>query len=73
MHASVALVYPKALRNHQGQALRTALAKAHFEYALYAAEKEGSQSRFPEAGWISGDIADLSLSTPPFEHARVAR
>ena len=61
VHASVALVYPKDMRNYQGQSLRTALIKAQFEYALYAAEKEGSKSRFPEAGWISGDIADLSL------------
>ena len=61
VHASVALVYAKGLRNHQGQALRTALAKARFEYAPYAVEEEGSQSRFPEAGWMSGDIADLSL------------
>ena len=61
VHASVALVYPQALRNHQGQALRKALGEASFEYALYAAEKGGSESRFPESGWISGDIADLSL------------
>ena len=61
VHASVALVYPKALQNHQSQALRTALGEAQFEYALYAAAQGGSESRFPETGWISGDIADLSL------------
>ena len=61
VHASVALVYPKALRNHQGQALREALSEAQFEYALYAAAQGGSESRFPETGWISGGITDLSL------------
>ena len=61
VHASVALVYPKTLRNHHGRALRKALGEAQFEYALYAAEKGGSASRFPDSGWISGDIADLSL------------
>ena len=61
VHASVALVYPQALRNFQGRALRMALGEAQFEYALYAAEKDGSASRFPDAGWISGDIAELSL------------
>ena len=61
VHASVALVYPQAIRNHQGQALRSALGHAQFEYALYAAAQGGSESRFPETGWISGDIADLSL------------
>lgn len=61
VHASVALVYPKSLRNYQGRALRTALREARFDYALYAAEEDRSASRFPDSGWISGDIAELSL------------
>ena len=61
MHAAVALVYAQALREHSGQELRRALREAQFEYALYAAEGEGSASRFPESGWMCGDIADLAV------------
>ena len=61
VHASVALVYPTSMRSYQGQALRSALATAQFEYALYSVDLDGSHIRFPESGWISGGLAELAL------------
>ena len=61
IHAVVALVYPAELRRYQGVALRSALRDAQFEYALLRQEADGSSSRFPEAGWISGGISDLAV------------
>ena len=61
VHAAVALVYPMSLREYQGKALREALAAAQLEYALFVAESETAHSRFPATGWISGDVAELSL------------
>ena len=61
VHAAVALVYPMSLRKFQGKALREALDTAQFEYALFVAESETAHSRFPATGWISGDVAELSL------------
>ena len=61
VHASVALVYPTSMRSYQGQALRSALATAQFEYSLYSVDLDGSHIRFPESGWISGGLAELAL------------
>ena len=61
VHAVVALVYPAQLRHHQDAALRSALRNTQFEYALLRLEADGSSSRFPEVGWISGGISDLAV------------
>ena len=61
IHAVVALVYPLELRQFQGAALRAALRSTNLEYALFRLEADGSSSRFPGAGWISGNISDLAL------------
>ncbi len=61
VHAVVALVYPVELRQHQGAALRTALRNTTLEYSLFRLEADGSSSRFPESGWISGSVTDLAI------------
>ena len=61
VHAAMALVYPEELRHYQGAALRDALRESLFEYALFTVEADGSASRFPEAGWISGDVSELVI------------
>lgn len=61
IHAVVALVYPIDLRQFQGAALRSALRSTSLEYALFRLEADGSSSRFPEAGWLSGNVSDLAL------------
>ena len=61
IHAVFALVYPEELRHYQGAALRHALRETQFEYALLTVEADGSSSRFPDAGWISGDISELAI------------
>ena len=61
VHAVVALVYPQELRHYQDAALRSALRAAQYEYALLRLEADGSSSRFPEVGWLSGGISDLAV------------
>ncbi|MCY4554916.1 MAG: hypothetical protein OXF79_00705 [Chloroflexi bacterium] len=61
IHAVIALVYPTALRQFQGAALRSELRTTSLEYALFRSEADGSSSRFPETGWISGNVSDLAL------------
>ena len=61
IHAVVAVVYSEELRHHHGAALRDALRETQFEYALFTMEADGSTSRFPEAGWIFGDISQLAV------------
>ena len=61
VHASVALVYPKSTRSYHGEGLRGALTTTQFEYVLYSVDLDGSHIRFPESGWISGDISELAL------------
>ena len=66
-------MYPDRVREYQGGALREALAGAEFQYALYTVEADDSFGRFPDGGWISGDISELALLAAPFEHSRMAR
>ena len=61
IHAAVALVYPERLRHYHGAELRNALRAIPLEYALFAVEADGTASRFPIAGWLSGDIAELAV------------
>jgi hypothetical protein len=61
IHAAVALVYPEELRNHDGQALRDAIRETTLEYALFSVEADGSTSRFPASGWLSGGVSELAV------------
>ena len=61
IHAALALVYPDALRDHQGRELRRALESSSFEYALYTMNADGTHARFPRSGWITGGIRELAL------------
>ena len=61
IHAAVALVYPEVLRTFQAAALRKELTKIAFKYALFTIERDGSTSRFPRAGWNSGDVSELCI------------
>lgn len=61
VHAAVALVYPQHLRDVDGAALRDALRECTFEFALFASNADTSISRFPETGWISGNISELVI------------
>ena len=61
INAALALVYPDALRDHQGRELRRALQSTRFEYALYTSDADDNRTRFPAEGWISGGIRELAL------------
>ncbi len=61
IHAAVALVYPVQLRSHHGAGLRDALRENRFEYALFTVNADGTTSRFPDAGWINGDVTELAV------------
>jgi predicted RNA methylase len=61
IHAAIALIYPEALRNHHGQALRNAIREATLEYALFSVERDGSTGRFPTSGWLSGSVFELAI------------
>ncbi len=58
---AVALVYPSDVRHHSGEALRTALRDATFEYALLSTAAGGQVTRFPPSGWLSGGLVNLAL------------
>lgn len=66
--ASIALRLPAHLRSKQGDALKDALANAHdMEMALFTGL---NANRFPEDGWMTGNLATLSFliqsaSIPP--------
>jgi hypothetical protein len=57
----VALVYPSDLRTFSGRALREAIGRARFEYALFSLDPGGQATRVPASGWLSGDVVSLAL------------
>lgn len=61
VHAAIALVYPNELRQHHGAQLRDAIRETVLEYVLFTVEADGSTTRFPESGWISGKVSELSV------------
>ena len=61
VHAAIALVYPDDLRRHHGAQLRDALRDTNLEYALFTVEADGSTSRFPAEGWVSGQVSELAV------------
>jgi hypothetical protein len=69
--SALAVRLPSKLRNSSGAALRTAVASiTDFEIALFTGTSPTSYSRWPQSGWIKGDLALLSAlaqaaSVPP--------
>lgn len=61
VHASIALIYPASLREHEGRALREALRASPLEYALYTVGADGETARFPNAGWLQGSLSELAV------------
>ena len=54
VNASIAVVYPEAIRRHHGRAFREAISEARLEYVLFSIEANGETARFPRSGWLSG-------------------
>lgn len=62
--SSVAVRSPDRLRLLSGPALADEVASADdFEFALFTGEDESSALRWPQHGWIKGNIMDLSILT----------
>lgn len=62
--SSVAVRFPKRIRDHQGDALVAELMKAEdLELALYTGSSTESALRHPKAGWLLGSAKDLSVLT----------
>lgn len=58
---TIALVYPRVLREHHSADLRQVLREITFQYAVLSRELNDAVKRLPTAGWLSGDIRDLAL------------
>ncbi len=71
IHSAIALRLPQRLTEASGLKLKDELAiTKDFEFALYSGENADKCDRYPQSGWLSGGITDLSLlvqsaSTPP--------
>lgn len=61
IRTAIALVYPEELRRYSGRTLRNALREVELEYTLFTSGPSDAVIRWPEAGWLSGDIQDLAL------------
>lgn len=61
VHAAIALVYPDSLRKLNGARLREELRTVNLEYVLFTVEVDGSTSRFPSRGWMSGKVNELAV------------
>jgi len=61
VESAVAIVYPKSLRQYDGDALRQALQETELEYALLVRELCGSAKRSPAFGWLRGKVDDLAM------------
>ncbi len=59
--ASVALVYPNALRTFDAAHLRQALREVTFGFVLFSTNAEGVTVRFPSSGWLQGGVAKLAM------------
>ena len=59
--SSIALRLPEQLRNLSGSALREELSNINdFEMALFSGSNPKDCHRWPERGWITGSVDDLS-------------
>jgi hypothetical protein len=69
--SSIAVKLPERLKKRSGKGLQAELAAASdFEVALYTGVSPENYSRWPQLGWLRGNIADLSVlaqsaSVPP--------
>ena len=69
--SSLAVRLPIRLRDFSGQLLKNEILNASdFEIALYTGESPESCTRWPQNGWVRGDVTDLSIliqsaSVPP--------
>src|SRR5262249_1325922 len=62
--SSIAVRLPERLRTKSAAKLRNDLESAtDLEMALYTGSSASTSSRWPQAGWIAGSIADLSILT----------
>ena len=70
--SSIAVRLPQRFRGAQGRALTKAIESANdLDFALFTVINDKEHTRLPESGWLSGNIADLSLLVqaaiiPPF-------
>lgn len=69
--SSLAVRMPLRLRDHSGPSLKHEVATASdFEMALYTGESSTNFQRWPQSGWLRGNVVDLSIlvqsaSVPP--------
>ncbi|MDE2637920.1 MAG: hypothetical protein OXI30_16270 [Chloroflexota bacterium] len=76
--SSIAVRLPQRFRDEQGRKLKNAIMSADdLEFALYSGESATKFERYPQNGWLSGGINDLSLlvqsaSMPPIIIERAA-
>ena len=62
IETAIALVYPRAIHNLDGQDLRDAIDGTQaLEYALYTHRLGESPERLPQRGWIRGSLRDLAI------------
>ncbi len=60
--SSLAIRLPARLRDFSGQPLKDEiLSAADFEMALYTGESPESFERWPQSGWVSGNVTALSM------------
>jgi len=60
--SSLAIRLPERLRDFSGQQLKDEIVNAaDFEIALYTGESPESFVRWPQSGWVSGNVTDLSM------------
>jgi hypothetical protein len=62
--SSIAVRLPERLKKRSGTSLQQELGAAgDFDMALYTGDKPENHSRWPQSGWLNGDINDLSTLT----------
>jgi hypothetical protein len=62
--SSIALRLPERLKKRSGASLQKELGAAtEFEMALYTGGNSENYSRWPQSGWLTGGVADLSILT----------
>lgn len=63
IHASISLVYPKSLRQYKDAELREKLSTGPLQFSLFikVGREDLSVIRFPDRGWIHGNVLDLAV------------
>ncbi len=62
IHSGIAVRLPQRLTQASGRKLRHEIANARdLEFALFTGENRHKVSRYPNSGWLSGGIHDLSI------------